>query len=63
MSDFERTAAGFQTVLPWCEHRTLPKSTLRERFAIRFSVSEQIQSLTENSLPNRTGKFSGGTGK
>ena len=29
MPDIERTAAGFQTVLPGCERRTLPKSTTR----------------------------------
>ena len=29
MADIERTAAGFQTVLPGCERRTLPKSTTR----------------------------------
>ena len=29
MPDIERTAAGFQTVLPGCEPRTLPKSTTR----------------------------------
>ena len=27
MPDIERTAAGFQTVIPGCEKRTLPKST------------------------------------
>ncbi len=27
MADIERTAAGFQTVLPGCERRTLPQST------------------------------------
>jgi hypothetical protein len=27
MPDIERTSAGFQTVLPGCERRTLPKST------------------------------------
>ncbi len=26
MPDIERTAAGFQTVIPGCEKRTLPKS-------------------------------------
>jgi hypothetical protein len=29
MLGIERTAAGFQTVLPGCERRTLPKSTTR----------------------------------
>ena len=29
MPDIERTAAGFQTVLPGCERRTLPKLTTR----------------------------------
>ena len=29
MPDVERTAAGFQTVMPGCERRTLPKSTTR----------------------------------
>ena len=29
MADIERTAAGFQTVLPGCERRTLPKSMTR----------------------------------
>ena len=29
MPDIERTAAGFQTVIPGCERRTLPKSTTR----------------------------------
>ena len=29
MGDIERTAAGFQTVIPGCERRTLPKSTTR----------------------------------
>jgi hypothetical protein len=29
MPDIERTAAGFQSVLPGCERRTLPKSTTR----------------------------------
>jgi hypothetical protein len=27
MPDIERTAAGFQTVIPGCEKRMLPKST------------------------------------
>jgi len=27
MADIERTNAGFQTVIPGCERRTLPKST------------------------------------
>jgi hypothetical protein len=27
MPDIERTGAGFQTVIPGCERRTLPKST------------------------------------
>jgi len=27
MPDVERTSAGFQIILPGCEHRTLPKST------------------------------------
>jgi hypothetical protein len=27
MLDIERTRAGFQTVIPGCEKRTLPKST------------------------------------
>lgn len=27
MADIERTSAGFQTVIPGCERRTLPKST------------------------------------
>jgi len=27
MPEIERTAAGFQTVIPGCEKRTLPKST------------------------------------
>jgi hypothetical protein len=27
MPDIERTSAGFQTVIPGCERRTLPKST------------------------------------
>ena len=27
MPDIERTRAGFQAVIPGCEHRTLPKST------------------------------------
>ena len=29
MPDIERTAADFQTVLPGCERRTLPKSMSR----------------------------------
>ena len=29
MPDIERTTAGFQTVLPGCERRTLPKSATR----------------------------------
>lgn len=29
MRDIERTVAGFQTVIPGCERRTLPKSTTR----------------------------------
>jgi hypothetical protein len=29
MPDIERTAAGFQTVIPECERRTLPKLTTR----------------------------------
>jgi hypothetical protein len=27
MPDIERTTAGFQSVIPGCERRTLPKST------------------------------------
>jgi hypothetical protein len=27
MPNIERTSAGFQTVIPGCERRTLPKST------------------------------------
>jgi len=29
MTVVERTSAGLQTVIPGCEHRTLPKSTTR----------------------------------
>ena len=29
MTEFERTSAGFQSVIPGCERRTLPKSTTR----------------------------------
>ena len=29
MTEIERTSAGFQTVIPGCERRTLPKSTTR----------------------------------
>jgi len=29
MAEVERTSAGFQTVIPGCERRTLPRSTTR----------------------------------
>jgi hypothetical protein len=29
MSEFERTSAGLQIVIPGCERRTLPRSTTR----------------------------------
>jgi hypothetical protein len=29
MTEFERTSAGLQTVIPGCERRTLPRSTTR----------------------------------
>ena len=62
MSEFERTSAGLQIVIPGCERRTLPRSTTRVdetgqglfRFYKPPSLREKLESRSEAPLrPSR----------
>jgi len=62
MSEFERTSAGLQIVIPGCERRTLPRSTTRVDeigqglflFYKPPSLREKLESLAEAPLrPSR----------
>jgi hypothetical protein len=62
MSEFERTSAGLQIVIPGCERRTLPRSTTRVDeigqglflFYMPPSLREKLESRSEAPLrPSR----------
>jgi hypothetical protein len=64
MSEFERTSAGLQIVIPGCERRTLPRSTTRVDeigqglflFYKPPSLCEKLESRAEAPLRPRRGQ-------